>query len=275
MPEGDTIFRAARTLKAALAGRTVIRFETVLPYLARVHHDTPIAGRTVEDVLSHGKWMEIHFSGNLILLTHMLMNGSWHIYRLGEKWKRRHDDMRIVIGTDPYEAVAFNVPVAEFHTPESLARRPGYKTLGHDVLSSEFDEHQAIAQLRLRPDQEVGDALLNQSLLAGIGNVYKSEIAFGCGVNPFRQVESLTDHELTALVRTARKYLLANVVASSGEPIVTLTGFRRTTGRANPADRLWVYGRAGQPCRKCGTPVRIQKQGPGARVTFWCPMCQR
>ncbi len=275
MPEGDTIFRAARTLKAALAGKTVTRFETVLPYLARVHDDTPITGRIVEDVVSHGKWMQMCFSGDLILLTHMLMSGSWHIYRPGEKWQRRHEDMRIVVGTESIEAVAFNVPVAEFHTKKSLSRQPGFNRLGSDVLAGEFSEEEGVAQLRSRPDLEVGNALLNQSLLAGIGNVFKSEVAFACGVNPFRKVESLNEDELLRLVRIARKFLKANVRQNSKDGIVTYTGFRRTTGRANPADRLWVYGRGGQPCRKCGTTVRMQKQGEGARVTFWCPDCQR
>lgn len=275
MPEGDTIFRAARTLNKALAGLIVTRFETVLPYLARVHHDTPVTRRTIEAVGSHGKWIEMQFSGDLILLTHMLMSGSWHIYRKSEKWKRRGDDMRIVIGTDVYEAVAFKVPVAEFHTAASLARRPGFSRLGEDVLASEFDEHAAAEQLRSAPELEVGEALLRQSLMAGVGNVFKSEIAFACRVNPFRTVASLADVEVECLVRTARKQLLANVTEQSGDRIVTYTGFRRTTGRANPAERLWVYGRYGEPCRNCGTPIRRLKQGPSARVTFWCPSCQR
>jgi endonuclease-8 len=274
VPEGDTIFRAARTLKTALAGKTVTRFETVLPYLERVHHDTPITGRIIEDVTSHGKWMEMRFSGDLILLTHMLMSGSWHLYRPGEKWKRRADEMRIVIGTESIEAVAFKVPVAEFHTTASLARRPGFNQLGQDVLASDFSEEEALAQLRAFPNLEVGEALLKQSLLAGVGNVYKSEVAFSCGVNPFRPASSLSETELLCLIRTARKFLLANVQQTSGNRMVTYTGFRRTTGRANASDRLWVYGRASQPCRKCGTPIRTQKQGPGARVTFWCPVCQ-
>jgi endonuclease VIII len=275
VPEGDTIFRAARTLKAALASKAVTRFETVLPYLARVHEDTPITGRVVEDVASHGKWMEMRFSGDLILLTHMLMSGSWHIYRPGEKWQRRRVDMRIVIGTESIEAVAFNVPVAEFHTTESLARRPGFNRLGEDVLGAGFSEDGAVTQLKSRPDLELGEALLNQSLLAGIGNVFKSELAFACCVNPYRKIASLNEDELLSLARTARTFLQANVRENSKDGIVTYTGFRRTTGRANPTDRLWVYGRAGQPCRKCGTPIRMQKQGPGARVTFWCPNCQR
>lgn len=274
MPEGDTIFRAARTLRTALAGKAIVRFETVFPFLERVHYDKPITGRIIEDVVSHGKWIEMRLSGDLILLTHMLMSGSWHIYRPGEKWKRRSDDMRIVIGTESIEAVAFNVPVAEFHSSESLARRPEFNRLGHDVLAQTFDEVKAIAQLSSRGDLEVGEALLNQSLLAGIGNLFKSEIAFACGVNPFRRVSSLTDRELSCLVRTARQFLLANVNPKYGNRITTYTGLHHTTLRANPSGRLWVYQRRGEPCRKCGTPIRSQKQGVGARVTFWCPSCQ-
>jgi endonuclease VIII len=274
VPEGDTIFRAARTLNTALAGKIVTKFETVLPFLARVHHDTPMTGRTVESVTSQGKWILMRFSGDLVLLTHMLMSGNWHIYRPGETWKRRHEDMRIVIGTETMEAVAFKVPVAEFHTAASLMRREGFNRLGQDVLATDFDNEKAAQQLRSAPDLEVGEALLRQSLLAGIGNVYKSEVAFACRVNPFRLVATLTEDELNGLIQTARKFLLANVSATSGEAIVTYTGFRRTTGRSNPADRLWVYGRTGEPCRNCGTPIRRLKQGPAARVTFWCPNCQ-
>jgi endonuclease-8 len=274
VPEGDTIFRAARTLKAALAGKIVARFETVLPHLERIHHDTPITGRVIDEVVSHGKWIEIRFSGGLILLTHMLMSGSWHIYRPGEKWKRRADDMRIMIATDSFQAVAFNVPVAEFHTAASLGRRPRFNQLGQDVLAANFDEDQAVERLRAGPDAEVGDALLNQSLIAGVGNVFKSEIAFACGVHPFRRLSKLSNDDLLSLVRTARKFLKVNVAEHSGTRIVTYTGFRRTTGRANPSQRLWVYGRAGEPCRKCGTPILRRKQGQGARVTFWCPNCQ-
>lgn len=275
MPEGDTIFRAARTLKAALAGQIVTRFETVLPYLARVHHDTPITGRLIEDVSSHGKWIEMRFSGDLILLTHMLMSGSWHIYRPGDKWERRRDDMRIVLGTEKIDAVAFKVPIAEFHTSTSLARRPGFNRLGQDVLASEFDEALAAQQITSNPDLEIGEALLRQSLLAGIGNVYKSEVCFACGVNPYRRSARLTPDETNCLVTTARKFLLANVSENSGEQIVTYTGLRRITGRSNPGERLYVYARAGQPCRNCGTLIRRSRQGPDARVTFWCPNCQK
>ncbi|GAC1645857.1 MAG: Fpg/Nei family DNA glycosylase [Acidobacteriaceae bacterium] len=274
MPEGDTIFRAARTLNRALAGKVVARFESVLPKLERVDVDRTVVGRTVQSVTSHGKWMVMQFSGDLYLLTHMLMSGSWHIYRVGEPWKRARTHMRVVIETDEFVAVGFNVPVAEFHNARSLQRREGYKTLGQDVLAEAFDEGNGVEQLRSRPDLLVGEALLRQSLVAGVGNVYKSEVCFACSVHPFRVVASLTESELLCLVRTARKYLKANVTDESGDKMVTYTGLRRTTGRSDPGERLWVYGRRGEPCRKCGTPVEAKKQGEGARTTFWCPSCQ-
>jgi endonuclease-8 len=275
VPEGDTIFRAARTLKRALAGQKITRFETVLPHLQRIHDDTPLTGRTIEDVQSHGKWITMRFSGDLILLTHMLMSGSWHIYRPGEKWQRSRYDMRIVIGTAQYDAVAFKVPIAEFHTEKSLRERENFNQLGPDVLATEFDEQQVIANLRSLPDLEVGEALLRQHVLAGIGNVFKSEVCFACGVNPFRKTSSLRDDEIRCLISTARKFLKANVSDNSGDQIVTYTGFRRTTGRSDPGERLWVYGRRGAACRRCGTPIESRKQGQDARTTFWCPSCQK
>jgi endonuclease VIII len=274
MPEGDTIFRAARALDRALAGKTVTRFETVLPKLSRVDEDSPLAGQTVDAVESRGKWLLTRFSGGLILLTHMLMNGSWHIYRPGEPWQRRREDMRIVIATRDFLAVCFGVQVAEFHTEESLRRHAVISRLGPDLLADSFDPQQAIANIQKHPEMQIADALLNQSALAGIGNIYKSELCFACGLNPFRPVSGISEEELASLVQTARKFLAANVANGTTASIVTYTGFRRTTRRANPADRFWVYGRAGQRCRKCGAAIQIRKQGPGARVTFWCPACQ-
>ncbi len=274
MPEGDTIFRAARTLQRALAGQVVTRFETVLPHLARVHEDSPITGRTVDLVDSNGKWLMMHFSGDLILLTHMLMSGSWHIYRPGEPWQRSRYHMRVLIGTADILAVAFNVPIAEFHTEKTLGARAGFSKLGPDVLKSAFDEAAAVAKLHSRPELEIAVALLTQSVLAGIGNVFKSEVCFACGIHPFRSVASLSTHELEKVVAASRKLMLANVAETSGDRILTYTGFRRTTGRSDPSERLWVYGRVGQPCRRCGTAIESRKQGEDARITFWCPQCQ-
>lgn len=267
MPEGDTIYRAARTLHRALAGQTITRFATVLPQLSRIDEDHPLAGRTIEEVFSRGKWLQMRFSGGLFLLTHMRMNGSWHIYRSGERWQRPRSDMRIAIETKDWQAVGFRVPVAEFHSEDSLKRHPVFSQLGPDLLASDFDESTAIAQLRSRPELSIAEALLAQSLLAGLGNVYKSEICFLCSVEPFRAVATLTERELECLVRRSHQLMRANVGESS-------TG-RVTTGRMNREENLWVYGRAGLPCRKCATPIESSKQGPAARVTFWCPKCQK
>jgi endonuclease-8 len=274
VPEGDTIFRAARTLHRALAGQGVTRFESVLPQLERIDYDSPICGRTIESVEASGKWLLMRFSGDLILLTHMLMSGSWHIYRPGEKWHRPRHDMRVVVETETILAVGFKIPIAEFHTEKSLARREGFNRLGPSVLGAEFDEQQAAKRLQACPEMELGVALLSQSMLAGLGNVYKSEVCFVCGINPFRRVGTLTDQEIQNLLSTSRKLMLANVTSTCGDQIVTYTGFRRTTGRSDESARLWVYRRRGEPCRKCGTAIQARKQGVDARTTFWCPHCQ-
>jgi endonuclease-8 len=274
MPEGDTIFRAARTLNRVFAGKCVTSFETVLPKLDRVNIDLPILGRTIERVAAEGKWLLMYFSGDLILLTHMLMSGSWHIYRPGETWKRRRSDMRIVIGTDEFLAVAFQVPIAEFHSRVSLARRPGFRSLGPSVLAQDFDEAAAARQIAAQPNLEIGEALVSQRLIAGLGNVFKSEVCFACDVHPFRRVRTLSSEELLQLVKTARRFLAANVTDNSSDGIVTYIGLRRTTGRADREENLWVYRRAGEACRKCGSAILSRKQGEGARTTFWCPRCQ-
>src|SRR5947208_15501926 len=143
MPEGDSIYRAAQALHRALAGKTVTSFETVLPKLARVDDDAPVTGRTIERVTSAGKNLVIEFSGDLHLHTHMKMNGSWHIYRPGERWKRPRRDMRIVIGTDEYVAVAFTVPVAVFHTSRKLAPDNDPRRMGPDLPGETFDRGEA------------------------------------------------------------------------------------------------------------------------------------
>jgi endonuclease VIII len=275
MPEGDTIWRAARALHRGFAGEIVVGFETVLPQLARVNDDTPLTGRTIESVKASGKWLEFHFSGSLILLTHMLMSGSWHIYRPGEQWHRNRQHMRIVIRTPRLLAVAFNVPVAEFHTEATLQRREGYNALGPALLAPDFDSRAAVESLRARPEMEIGSALLKQSILAGLGNVFKSEVCFVCRIDPFRTIASLSPSDLQRIVATAQKLISMNTSAAAGDRIVTYTGLRRTTGRSDPGARLWVYRRAGKPCRVCGGAIVSRKQGPEVRTTFWCPHCQR
>jgi len=274
MPEGDTIFRAARTLHRALAGKKVIRFETGLAQLARVDDEAPIAGRFVTGVRSVGKHLLVEFSSDLVLRTHMRMAGSWHIYRPGERWQRPRASMRVVLETADFQAVAFDVPVAQFRTARELARDPAIASLGPDVLDAEFDEKEAARRLRERATLAIGDALLDQRALAGIGNVFKAEVCFVERVHPFTPVSALDDETLLGLVRTARRFLRMNVLESSGAGMVTYTGLRRTTRRGDPSARLWVYGRAGEPCRECGELIVIKRRGPQARTTYFCPRCQ-
>jgi endonuclease VIII len=272
MPEGDSIFRAAQALHRALAGKDIVRFESVLPLLTRVHEDHPLTGRTIESVTSAGKHLLMRFSGGLVLRTHMRMNGSWHIYRAGERWQRPRRDMRVVIATKDFEAVGFNLPVAEFLT-EHEATGFSRTRLGPDLLSSDFDRDEALRRLRANGRSAIADAILEQRSMAGIGNVYKSEVLFLCRINPFTDVDRLDDSQLMAAIDMARKLLHINVTTELA-PMTTYSGLRRTTGRRNPSDRLWVYGRARRPCRRCGTLIESRKQGPNARSTYWCPTCQ-
>lgn len=327
MPEGDTIYRAARAMHKALAGRVVVGFETGLAPLARVNDETPLVGRVVERVEARGKWCLVYFSGDLILVTHMLMSGSWHLYRVGEKWWMPRSKMRVAItvggvaggaqaeggGADPthamephewgtqatdpthamkpceggtqavgvevgWQAVAFNVPIAEFHTARSLERSSQVPKLGPDLLSEGYTVEVGVRRLREyggeHPEAEVAVVLLNQRVLAGLGNVYKSEVAFAAGVNPFRAMGTLTDREVEVMADVSQRYMKANVLDGSRDGIVTYTGNRRTTRSANREDRLWVYGRQGQECRRCGAVVMMRKQGEQARSTYWCPGCQ-
>jgi endonuclease-8 len=211
MPEGDTIFRTARNLGRALMGKPVIGFRTTFPLLMRFNDDTPLIGQTVDQVEARGKWLLIHFSGGGILISHLLMNGRWHIYRPGERWQAPRFHMRIVIENSEYQAVGFRVPVARMHTQQSLARDLHVARPANDLLSEEFDAEAALERLRGRHQEALADVLLDQTVLAGVGNVFKSEICFVQGLHPFRAVATLTREEASATIATAKKLLRANV----------------------------------------------------------------
>jgi endonuclease-8 len=294
-------------LQKAIGGRVVTAFETQVAKLASVDDNTPVVGRSVERVEARGKWCLIFFSGDLILVSHMLMSGSWHIYRTGERWFLPRSKMRVVLrvgypqGRKPvpsedlngtaeavplrdsnasveFEAVLFNAQVAEFHTVRSLERSSMVPKLGPDVLAEGFTVERGVAALRERaathPEDEVAVVLLNQRVIAGLGNVYKSEVAFAAGVNPFRQMRTLTEREMETMVEVSQRYMKANVADGASDGIVTYSGNRRTTHAMDRSDRLWVYGRQGQECRRCGATVEMRKQGAAVRSTYWCPVCQ-
>jgi len=273
LPEGDSILRAARGLHRALAGRTISRFDSVFPHLTHPLEDRPLVGQVIDRVEARGKHLLMWFSGGIVLRSHMRMHGSWHLYRPAERWQRPRHEMRIVLETPDIIAVAFNVPIAEFASADTIDRTEPLRDLGPDLLREDFDPATAIARIQQRGDMEIADALLDQRALAGIGNIYKSESLFASGVNPFTPVSQLTSGQLERIVAKATTFMRANAGEGIGA-MHTYAGLRRTTGRFDPAARFWVYGRAGKPCRRCGTAVRRARQGPYARSTYWCPQCQ-
>jgi endonuclease-8 len=271
LPEGDTIFRAARTLHHALVGQQVDRFESVYPALTRVDTDRPLHGRTIESVSARGKHLLMAFSGDLTLHTHMRMHGSWHIYRVGERWRAPARDMRIIVGTTRFVAVGFNIPVAEFLTGEQLARHVRIQALGPDLADPAFDKDEVLRRMSAHAAAPIHEVLLDQRVIAGIGNVLKSEVLFVAGVNPFAATGSLDEAVTSKLLSVSLRLMAMNVNPS---PAAGPSFGRRTTGSLDPRNRLFVYGRGGKPCRRCGTRIESTKTGLDARLTYWCPHCQ-
>lgn len=265
MPEGDTIFRTAEVLRAALVDRRITAARAQpRPGLRRVPDLSRLVGATVTRVEARGKHLLIGFDSGLTLRSHLRMSGSWHRYRPGETWRRPPRQASAILETAESVAVAFNTPVVELLTDADLRRSRALTTLGPDLLGAEFDTEEALRRLRERNREELGNALLDQRAVAGIGNVYKSEVAFLEGLDPWSPVAAYEDGELMAALRTARRLLQAN----------TRGGARVTTGSGARGEGLWVYGRAGRQCRRCGTLIQLRRQGDLARQTFWCPRCQ-
>ena len=274
MPEGDTIYRSARTLHKVLAGHVVTRFETAYAHLDRVNVDTPIAGQTVEKCEARGKHILMFFSGGQILRTHMRMNGSWHVYRPGERWWRGPHAMRVRIETADWVAVAFDVPVAEFVTPRQLETSDPVAQLGPDLLGETFDRDEAVRRIAASAARPIAMTLLDQRCVAGIGNVYKSEVLFLSGVHPDTPSGAVPLATLESMMNLGRGLLRDNVIESSSPSIQTYRNLRQLSSASNHDDNVWVYGRRNKPCRKCGTPIEMKKMGLDARSTYWCPKCQ-
>ena len=256
MPEGDTILRAARTLSRALQGGQLLSFRSPLIV-------ADLAGRTVERVNARGKHLLIHFDDGRALHSHMRMTGSWHLYRPGERWQKPERLARAVLETKDFVAVCFNAPLVELLSEAEVARHPALSRLGRDLLRPEFEAAAAAARLRERGSTPIGEALLDQTALAGIGNIYKSETLFVCRVNPFIPVARVSPRDLDRVVAQARSLMSASVEGTS----------RRTRERPG-GPRYWVYRRSGQPCFVCGGPIRMRRQGDAGRSTYWCPRCQ-
>ena len=265
MPEGDTIFRTAEVLRAALSGRRITAARAQpQPGLRRVPDLSRLVGATVTDVEARGKHLLIGFENGLTLRSHMRMRGSWHRYGPNERWRLPLRRASAILETAESVAVAFDTPVVELLTEADLRRSRALTTLGPDLLSGAFDGEEALRRLRERNGEALGNVLLDQRAVAGIGNVYKSEVAFLQGMDPWAKVAAFDDIELMDSLRTARRLLHAN----------TRGGARVTTDSPVRGQGLWVYGRVGRPCRRCGTRIEVARQGELARLTYWCPRCQ-
>jgi endonuclease-8 len=250
MAEGDTILRAARRIDAALNGETILA--SAPNPRGRAAGIERLDGRRLDAVESHGKNLLLRF-GDLALHSHMGMNGSWHIYPRGGPWRKPHRSAWAVLVGESQEAVQFGGPTLRLVPTDRLRRDPQLARLGPDILAPELDLNAILQRLRAEPARELGDALLDQHLVAGIGNIFKSEACFAARVDPWRPLAGLTDEELRAVLEAARAQMLQAV----------------DSGRHTYA----VY-KGRRPCPSCRGRISSRGQGDANRTTYWCPRCQ-
>ncbi|MEU5246730.1 DNA-formamidopyrimidine glycosylase family protein [Streptomyces asoensis] len=259
MPEGDTVLQAARRLHEALAGKVLTRSDLRVPKFATAD----LTGRAVLDVTARGKHLLTRVGGGLTLHSHLRMDGSWKVFTNDQRWTGGPaHQIRAILGTHDRTAVGYRLPVLELLRTADEEQAVGH--LGPDLLGPDWDPEQALANLLTDPDRALGEALLDQRNLAGIGNVYKCELCFLLGVTPWLPVGVLPADRAAKLPALAKKLLEANRERPN----------RNTTGRRG--QDLFVYGRARRPCLRCGTRIRLADQGDGSRErpTYWCPTCQ-
>jgi endonuclease-8 len=257
MPEGDTILHAAERIRPVLAGRVPEEIVTPQPRHARDRWVERLARRPVRAVDSHGKHLFLRFDGGLTLHSHLRMTGLWGVYARGERWRRSPRRAWLVLRTDSHEVVQFDGPVLELMTDSRTRFDQRIAGLGPDVLADAFDAERFLRRLREDdPTRGIGDAILDQRNLAGMGNIWKAEGCWEAGIDPWRPVGRVFDREALAVVEAARPRMLLS--AREGFP-----------------KRLRVYDRAGRPCPRCSGPVEARGQGDDNRRTYWCPGCQR
>jgi endonuclease-8 len=253
MPEGDTVWRTARHLHQALSGEVLTGCDIRVPAYATLD----FTGRTVQETVSRGKHLLTRIGDAHTLHTHLKMEGSWHLYRPGSRWRRPAHQARVVLHTQEWQAVGFSLGITEVVARDEEETVVGH--LGPDLLGADWDEEEALRRLCLQPARPIGESLLDQRCMAGVGNMYKSELCFMQGVHPLRPTG---DVDLPRMVRRAKAVLEANKLRTQ----------QTTTGDLRRGRQLWVYRREGQPCRRCGT--RIEMTDLDGRLTNWCPRCQ-
>lgn len=259
MPEGDTLYKAAARLRV-MVGQTVTRFES--PVLAASGE-----GRVISAVEARGKNLLMWFDGTHALYTHLRMEGSWHLMRPGSAWRKPSSRMRVLVASEQWLAICFSAPVVEWLTAWEVAHHPVLAALGPDLLADEDPEAQLtaiLARMRVNPERPLGEALLDQRLVAGLGNVYKSELLFLERLDPFKPVGAYDDATLRKLLTAGRTWMRRNVMDGPRQT-------RWDTGQA----KLHVYNRSGELCPRCNTPIAMRRQGALGRTTYYCPQCQQ
>ncbi len=258
MPEGDTIAYAARRMRPVLEGHVPDAIATPHPRHALDRWPQRLAGRAVTEIRTHGKNLFLAFEGELTLHSHLRMTGSWGVYAPGRRWRRSPRRAWLVLERAGHQVVQFDGPVLELLTESRTRFDQRLAALGPDVLAETFDADRFLA--RLRGDDHtrgIGDALLDQRNVAGIGNIWKAEGCWEAAIDPWRPVSSVSDAEALAIVEAVRPRMLASA----------------QTGRM--ADEPRVFRRNGRPCPRCGARILARGQGDDNRTTFWCPGCQR
>lgn len=259
MPEGDTILRTAQTLQRAIGGQTISKFDTNVGEVRRASKN--IIGQKITQVEARGKNLLIYFEDGRVLRSHMRMHGSWHIYRPGERWRKSEGAARVTIEAGEWVAVCFSAPTIEM-VASNIEAHPVIGNLGPDVLAEDFDLKLAVERVMSASDREIGDAILDQNLVAGIGNVYKSEVLFITRTHPKKTPAELGEEKVAAILVEAQKQMRANMGNNQ----------RRTRGFTG--ENLWAYRRSGKGCLVCGTKMEMVRQSELLRSTYYCPSCQ-
>jgi endonuclease-8 len=256
MPEGDTIRSAANRVGAALVGHDIESIETPHPRFGRDRWPEKLAGRGVRAVDAHGKHLMLRFDGGLTIHSHLRMTGAWGVYPRGKRWHRGAHRAWLVIRTAEHEVVQFDGPVLELMTDGRSRFDRRLTQLGSDVLADEFDDQAFVRRLREDdPTRTLGDALLDQRIVAGIGNIWKAEGCFAAAIDPWRRVRDVSDAEALSIIHAVRPLMQASVA----------NGFPKS---------VQVYKRHGTPCPRCQTTIRARGQGDDNRMTYWCEQCQ-
>jgi endonuclease VIII len=271
MPEGPTIRNTADLLRDALAGQQITAFRSPLKKATAEGWADKIIGQSVREVRAHGKNLFIDFANDWTLYTHMLMWGAWHVYAQGELWRKEARKARLVLETARHCAVLFSAPVCQLIHASALATHPTSE-LGPDLLADTFSptEYTEIRRrLQVQADTAIGEAIMNQTVMAGIGNILKSEILFAARIHPERAAGSLSDDEFARLIATSQDMMRRAYDTHSFTQVFLPPALRQATGRLG-----YVYGRSGQICLRCGGTIAMVRQGPMQRMTFFCPFCQ-